>query len=272
MEDAEVTAEMRAAADAGRTSWPELAFDDAAFFRHVAALGGDALARHGADLYLACACAAGDRRALRYFEDDVLAPAARAVRSIDDGPAFVDEVRQRLRAGLLVGEGGAKPKIADYAGRGPLRAWVGVAAVRHGLMIRRGQQRVREVASDDDWTDALSAASTGNPELDLLKRQHAAAFGSALRDTVAALEPRLRAVMRMCFVDNLSIDEIGAAYGVHRATAARWIQRARDAMYDGTRSLLAQRLNLSPSELDRITALVQSQLDVSLSTLLPPNP
>jgi RNA polymerase sigma-70 factor (ECF subfamily) len=262
---------VRTAWEAGRAMWPELEVGYERFAVHVAAVPPEALARHGADLYLACACAAGDARALRAFDEQILVPAARAVRTIDDAGAFADEVCQRLRASLLVGDGVERPRIVDYAGRGPLRAWVGVAAVRHALMLRRGRERTREVTTDDDWTGALSAASTGNPELDLLKKEHAFAFGQALRDTALALEPRLRAVLRMAFVDGLSIDEIGSAYGVHRATAARWIQRARDELLAGTRALLAERLKLSASEFDRVTALVQSQLDVSLSTLLPPD-
>ena len=260
---------VRAAWEAGRATWPEIHIELDRFAAHVAAATPEALGRHGPDLYLACACAAGEPRALRAFDDQILVPAARAVRTIDDATAFADEVCQRVRASLLVGDGALRPRIVDYAGRGPLRAWVGVAAVRHALMLRRGQQRAREV-SDEDWTGALSAASTGNPELDLLKKEHAVAFGQALRETAAGLELRLRAVLRMAFVDGLSIDEIGAAYGVHRATAARWIGRARDELFSGTRAKLAERLKLSPSELDRVTALVQSQLDVSLSTLLPP--
>ena len=261
---------VRAAWEAGRLAWPAVALELEPFAAHVRDTAPEALARHGGDLYLACACATGDPRALRAFDDEILIPSARAVRTIDDAPAFADEVCQRVRASLMVGGAGERPRIVDYAGRGPLRAWVGVAAVRHALMLRRGQQRQREVSTDDDWTGKLTQASTGNPELDLVKREHAAAFGAALRDAAGALELRLRAVLRMHFVDALSIDEIGAAYGVHRATAARWIQRARDELFEGTRTRLAERLALSPSELDRMTALVQSQLDVSLSTLLPP--
>src|SRR5262249_564583 len=139
---------------------------------------------------------------------------------------------------LFVGED-AGPRLGLYAGRGPLRAWVGVAAARTALMLRRSQQRTREVSADeDDWAGALATISTNNPELELLKRQYAAAFGVALRDAVGGLEPRQRTVLRMSFVDGLSIDEIGAVYAVHRATAARWIQRACDTLFEKTRALL----------------------------------
>ncbi|MCE9580439.1 MAG: helix-turn-helix domain-containing protein [Deltaproteobacteria bacterium] len=250
----------------GAEAWPAVAVALERFAAHVRSLGAPDLARHGADLYLACACVDGDPRALAAFDAEVLTPAALAVRTIDASDAFGDEVRQRVRATLLV-DGAGGPRLATYGGRGPLRAWVGVSAVRTALMMRRSAKRQREVP-DDDWTGALVMASTGNPELDLLKRQYAAAFATALADACAGLEPRLRGALRMHFADGLSIDEIGAAYGVHRATAARWVQRAQTELGAATHALLLARLAISPSEADRVAALVHSQLDVSLSQLL----
>jgi RNA polymerase sigma-70 factor (ECF subfamily) len=257
---------VRAAWTAGAAAWPGLALELDRYAAHVETVAASDLARHGADLYLACACLIGSDRAVAAFDAAIIAPATVAVRAIDASAAFADEVRQRLRAALLVdGPGGAR--LAQYAGRGPLRAWVGVSAVRTALMMRREARRQREVP-DDDWADALAMASTGNPELDLLKRQYAAAFAVALTEACAALEPRLRGALRMHFADGLSIDEIGAAYAVHRATAARWVQRAQAELAAGTHARLTARLALSPSEAGRIAALVHSQLDVSLSQLL----
>ena len=254
---------------AGQTAWPDIVLDRARFAAFVAPLD-DRAARFADDLYLAAACVAQNIYAIATFDKEMLSGARGAIRSIDPSDTFVDEACQRLRANLLVGDG-ERAKIADYAGRGPLRAWVGVAAVRTALMMRRSQQRAREVPadSDNDWTDALITISTGNPELELLKRQYAAAFTEALRAAVESLESRLRSVLRMSFVEGLSIDEIGAVYAVHRATAARWIQKACEAVSEATRAQLADRLALTTTELERVTAMVQSQLDVSLSQLLP---
>jgi RNA polymerase sigma-70 factor (ECF subfamily) len=254
---------------AGHAAWPDVELAKEQFAAHIRTLDVSALERFPEDLYLACACLRGNQIALERFDRDVLSSARGAILAIDASPAFVDEAMQRLRANLIVGDQNG-PRLATYAARGPLRAWVGVAAARTALMMRRSQQRAREVSTDDDdWANALALISTNNPEMELLKRQYAAAFGTALRDAVSALEPRQRTVLRMSFVDGLSIDEIGAVYAVHRATAARWIQRACDTLFDTTRDLLAKRLALSPSELDRMTSLVRSQLDVSLSQLLP---
>lgn len=255
--------------DAGRAAWPQVELAREQLANHVARHDAEAVQRYPADIYLAAACLANSPSALAVFEREMLTPARAAIGTIDASAAFVDEACQRLRESLLVGAGA---RIADYAARGPLRAWVGVAAVRTALMMRRSQLRAKEVVGeDDDWTDALVVISTGDPELELLKRQYAVAFTEALRAVVAQLEPRLRTTLRMSFVDGLSIDQIGAVYNVHRATCARWIQRACQVILEQTRARLAERLALSPSELDRVTALVQSQIDVSLSQLLPAN-
>jgi RNA polymerase sigma-70 factor (ECF subfamily) len=253
----------------GQAAWPDVVLTREQFNAHISALDSEAIERFPADLYLVAACLAGDSYAIATFDRDLIAGARSAIQAVDSSKTFVDEAVQRLRASLFVGDGGG-PRLTLYAGRGPLRAWVGVAAARTALMMRRTQQRAREVSTDDDeWTGALVMISTNNPELELLKRQYASAFGDAFRDAIASLEARQRTVLRMSFVEALSIDEIGAVYAVHRATAARWITRACDTLFEQTRELLAQRLALTQTELDRMTALVRSQLDVSLSQLLP---
>ena len=254
---------------AGRAAWPDVVLDEVRFSAHAAGLDPDAAVRYPADIYLAAACLARDPAAIAAFDRDILSAARASIAAIDASPSFVDEVMQRVRTTLVVGDDGA-PKLLGYAGRGPLRAWVGITGARAALMLLRSQRRAKEVVLDsDEWAAALVTISTNNPELELLKRQCAKAFGEALKESIGGLEPRLRSAMKMSFVDGLSIDEIGAAYAVHRATAARWIERARDEVFEKTRALLAVRLALSDTELDRMTSLVRSQLDVSLSQLLP---
>jgi RNA polymerase sigma-70 factor (ECF subfamily) len=250
--------------------WPDIELDHERFAAHVSSVDPEASSRFPTDLFLAAACIHRDPTALTIFDREVLSSARGAIGAIDSNTEFIDEALQRLRTSLMVGDGnGVAPRLTLYAGRGPLRAWVGIAAARVALMMRRSQKRSKEISTDEDWTGSLAMISTNNPELELLKRQYAAAFSIALRDAVQALEPRMRSVLKMSFVDGLSIDEIGTIYVVHRATAARWIQRACDEVFEKTRDLLAERLSLSPTELDRMNAMVRSQLDVSLSQLLP---
>jgi RNA polymerase sigma-70 factor (ECF subfamily) len=62
-------------------------------------------------------------------------------------------------------------------------------------------------------------------------------------------------------------NQIGALYGTHRATAARWVAAARDELATRTRDELRRRLSLSHQEVDGLIRWVQSQLELSLQRL-----
>ena len=163
------------------------------------------------------------------------------VRRVGDGDQFVGDVRQALRTRLLVAAPGGAPRIADYAGRGPLGAWVRVAAVRVAIDLRRSQGQEPLPASGEH-----DASPADDPELALLKARHSAAYADALRAAMASLSAKERNLMRMHFVDGLSIDRIGVAYQVHRATAARWIEALRERLLAETYRQLGELLRPNP--------------------------
>jgi RNA polymerase sigma-70 factor (ECF subfamily) len=72
----------------------------------------------------------------------------------------------------------------------------------------------------------------------------------------------------MHLVHQLSIDEIGRTYDVHRATAARWLTAVRDRLQDETRRRLRERLKVDDRELDSLFRVVESQLAVSFRRVL----
>jgi RNA polymerase sigma-70 factor, ECF subfamily len=219
----------------------------------------------GPDLYLACACAAGDPSALRLFEDQVLPQADAALRRVDASPTFADEVRQILRQKLFVGDGESAPKIGDYAGRGPLATWVRVAAVRTALNLRGSGRRETPMSASQV---AALAPAVDDPGLKYLKARFADEFETSLALACGQLSERDRTILRLRYADDLNIDQIGALYGVHRATVARWIGRIRDEVYEGTRKDLIGRLKLDDSDFESLLRLAQSQIDVSLSAVL----
>jgi RNA polymerase sigma-70 factor (ECF subfamily) len=248
----------------GRRRWPlaTLAFD--AFERHCRRVfGADAsndVKREGADLYLCCACAAGDSEALRTFEREGLDVARAAIARVDRDADFVQETLQEVWDKLLVGP---RAKVAYYAGRGPLQAWIRVTATRAAL--DRCRARGATAAREAELSDRL-AATGPSPELALTKARYGGAFQKALRAAVAALSGQERNVLRMHVVGQCGIDEIGRAYNVHRATAARWLERARARIYDAVRRELSNRNpELSDSEFRSLARAMGSELTLSLT-------
>lgn len=255
-----------------RAAWPGVALDGARFAAHLARhLPADSPAEtlerlHLADLYLACACAEGLPLAHAAFEARVLPEVHVAVARLKLPPSSVDEVRQLVRQKMLVPGPDTPARLATYPGTGPLSGWVRAAALWIALDLQR--QRSHQDVSMEDSTLSLLVDPGDDPELVYLKTTYRAEFNTAFTQALANLSPRERNTLRLKYLDGLSIDQLGALYGVHRATTARWVVAAQQALLDETRRLLTERLRLTGSQLDSVLRLISSQLDVSLSRLL----
>jgi RNA polymerase sigma-70 factor, ECF subfamily len=259
-----VSATWQPAVRAAIAGWSRVSVEDAV--AHVeAALARGGLAAHAADLALALGVARGEPAAVRRFDAEVGPEMAAAARAVDRDPSFVDEVRQRTRIRIVVGEAGTPPRIAGYGGAGPLRAWVAIAAQRLALNAKR-DARVGASAGPDVLADLVDREP--DPELRHLKTLYRAEFRAALSAALAALTDRQRALLRLRFVDGLELAQIGRLYRVHESTASRWIAAALDDIARATREGLIARLAVTTETADSVARLVQSQLDLSIARLL----
>ena len=253
-----------ACAVAERT-WPAVTIDRAAVAAALAArLAPSAISTDAAvELALALACAKGDRAALEAFDRAYLAdvPAGLAHMKLDR--AVIDDLLQEVRTKLMVAEPGAVPRILDYAGQGKLRGLCQVMAARAAVSRLRAHKRT---APDDDV--AALAAAGDDPELAFLKAHYRDAFKSAFAAAAAELDARDRNLLRLHHLGGVTLDQLAAMYGVHRATAVRWLADVRKRLLAGTRGMLRSRLDVSADELDSIMELIGSRLDASVHRLL----
>jgi RNA polymerase sigma-70 factor, ECF subfamily len=241
---------------AGRAAWPGVELDESVFAGYLAERG-PVDPQRAADLYLACACARGDQAAIAVFLREMVPHIEAAVLGLGADPTQVDEVRAQLVDALLVGE---RPGVATYAGRGQLRSWVRSIAVRTGM---RQLGRMRAAAGGDEALATL-AADADDPEIEHLKSLYGDAFRAAFAAALAALTARQRNLLRQHYLDELTVDQLGALYRVHRATAARWVAAAREALFDDTRRRMIEALGLAPGDYDSLLRLLHSQLDLSI--------
>lgn len=261
-----------AAVERGRADWPGIVVsgDELAQIAalrlsgarsHEAAAGVESL--DAAELYLAAGCARGDPAALVQFRVRFFDVLAAPLRRMGLDAAQRDDVWQMVCTRLLVGHGGAPPRIVRYAGAGQLAGLVRVAATRLAL---NWLERARR-GTDDDGLDEL-AATGSDPELQFMKREHRAALKEELEAAVKDLSARQRMVLRLHLVERLGIDSIAAICAVHRATAARQIAVAKERLAIRVRLRLVARWRVSDPDLPALRTLVDSQLDLSLRRLL----
>jgi RNA polymerase sigma-70 factor, ECF subfamily len=248
----------------GARAFPKIAVPRAAVEallerRPVATAIDDDLA---ADICLACACLEGDRHALAVFDEQIVGQVPSWIARIEADGAGQAEVQQLLRQRLLVHGDGRPAKLVDYVARGRLASWVRVVAIRLALDARRAQKPLADIER------AADMLVQDDPELDYLEARYKGPFQSAFRIALDELPDRDRTVLRMHLVDDLDIDRIGALYDVHRATAARWLARARESLFEMTRSHLRAELGLDDAEFTSLVRLVRSRLDVSVCRIL----
>src|SRR5262249_13038770 len=117
-----------------------------------------------------------------------------------------------------------------------------------------------------DHFDLLDAAD--DPELHTLKNRHGAEFKQAFQAAVAELPARDRGILRALIVDARGVTEIAAVYGIHQATAYRWVSEIRHALLEGTRARLRDKLRLDDPSLDSAMRLIDSNITMSLDRLL----
>src|SRR5262249_41153536 len=142
-------------------------------------------------------------------------------------PAWVEEIRQILREKLFVG---ASPKILDYSGRGSLSNWLRVVTVRTALNLMSKRNELldgRGTSFEAQGVGRLGA----DPELEYIKERYRRAFELALEASVAALSSEQRNLLRLHFIQAVSLDGLAHLFHMHRATIARRIAQARAAIF-----------------------------------------
>lgn len=260
---------LRSRWDEARGAWPALAVSAEQWVAAVAR-GLDAStplsaldSLHAADLYLAQACAAGDNGAIAAFEAACRVAIETSLRSMNLADDAIAEVTQDVREKLFVPADGA-PKIATYSGRAALTTWTRTVATRTALARFR---RRTDVAVDDAVMQALPAVTDG-PEEEHFRSRYAGELKAAFEEAMVQLSYEQRNILRHHYIDQLTIDEIGALYNVHRTTAFRWLEAARATLGKRTQNAFRARVQLTTSEMQSVVRLLESNVELSLRRLL----
>lgn len=211
-----------------------------------------------ADVALVTRVVAAEPDAVAQFER-LLERCRGAIATIERAPHFGDEVLQQLRADLLTDE----PRLLQYAGTGPLLAWLRASAVRLALRMRAKAGPTAPAAAEQN--DALDEAIA---EIGLLRSEARTELGHALRTALRSLGPRERAVLRLVFVDGQSQTAVAARYGVHEASVSRWLAASREKLHRATRAALSEQLGPERPAVDSLLGLVDHDVSMSLERLL----
>lgn len=250
----------------GRLRWPALTLPDEEFVGYVRERcpAGTEVSRLAVeDLYLAFGCARGDAAAVALFEREFLPAVERVLARRERDPMLVDETKQRLRTRVLVAPPGGRPRIAEYQGQGSLASWLRVVALREHIEALRAIRG--GVPLDEEELPA--PATLLSPELAADEARLLPAFRQAFHRALEALPPRDRTLLRLHYIDGLSLDPIGALYRVNKGTVSRWLAAIRARLQDEVLAQLQRASGVSPEETRSLLRALQSRIELSLRGL-----
>ena len=151
----------------GAARWPDISMTTEDLARYAARVSlAEGAEAHAADVFLVCACLQGNARAVRELDRLIDLHTRSFVARIDTSPVFVDEVRQRIRERLLLGD---EPRLARYSGAGPLIAWLRVLGVRLAVDMKRAPSGSRPTLSAE--IGARLMYPSVDPELRLIETE-----------------------------------------------------------------------------------------------------
>lgn len=254
-------ARSQAALAAASSRFPELELETPGLLEFLARPGQLDDERYWAEVCLAYCCGVGQPKALQRFEREYLPAARQALSLLGLDEATIDDRLQQLRERFFVGE---FPRVLEYRGAGSLEGWVRATAGRLGLDARRHATRLKGREQE-----ALLLAACP-PSLDTQPDQArlTPVWREAFRRAVETLSSRERALLTMSLLHGASVDAIGELYAVHRSTAARWLERIRETLRQRTYDALRGLTGAGDSELQSLTRMVLSVVEVSLERQL----
>lgn len=225
---------------------------------------GTALAevRYAEDYVLAIACLMQVPQALEALDRLVVGHAAPAIMRVVKCAAQTDDLLQQLRARVFTADG----KLQSYRGQGPLGGWLRAIAVRQALEFKESLNG----RPPEELPEELPLVED-DVELRYLRLRHREAFKAAFKAAFSALSPRDRTVVRLNLADGISLERLGASYGVHKSTVSRWVAAARALLRDTLRSELCTRLGMDGRAVDSLLDAVGPNFSMSLPSLGEPS-
>jgi RNA polymerase sigma factor (sigma-70 family) len=192
---------------------------------------------HLEDLALAQACAAGQELAWEFFVETYrpyLRSAAAAILRTSAAAAEARELADSLFAelyGLADGKTGDRSLFRYFHGRSSMKTWLrAVLAQRHIDAVRVARRFESLDEADGDGKVHEPADRVALPIGDPYRAKYISLFQAALNAALERIELRDRERLRLYYVEEKTLAEIGKKLGEHESSASRNLERIRREM------------------------------------------
>jgi len=208
------------------------------------------------ELFLALACSLGDGIAWEHFVDDYLPLVRRFAERACRASAEAEDLAQDLVAALIPPAAPGKPsRLAGYNGGGSLGAWLRVTVARAAIdRFRRDRRQISLEVMEEQGSElpAPSADSARERAGEPLDAHWGPVLSKLLEEELRLLPARDRLILALYYLRGVRLEAIGRQFGVHEATASRWIEAARKRVRKRVEAALRRRHGLRARDLQSL--------------------
>lgn len=218
----------------GRRAYPDIRHDIDSFRRDCARRGSGADSKHGLDLYLCSAWAAGDRVAREVLAGKATPVIQRVVSRYpySDRRDVVAHILDRL----------FERHFAGYRGLRSLRGYVRQIALHILISERRAALNTSRPSAARGSSRALSPPPSDELQQALTSRT--GAMSRIIRQAFTHVDDHQRLLLHHYFVQGLSLEALAGVHAVDRSTIARRVNRALASLRSTVAALLKDRPEL----------------------------
>src|SRR5262249_32219255 len=202
---------------------------------------------HLEDLGLAQACSIGREAAWEYFVETYrpyLRAAAAAILRASSTLAEARELADSLFGelyGLADGKTGERSLFRYFHGRSSMKTWLrAVLAQRHIDAIRAAKRFESLDEPDGDGQVHEPAQRVVAPLADPYRGRYVKLFQIALGSAMERIEPRDRERLRLYYVEEKTLAEIGKKLGEHESSVSRNLERIRREIRERVEEILSK--------------------------------
>ncbi len=203
------------------------------------------------DLWLVCGVLSDTKAAITTFDVKLCEEVRRVCRRMKLRSDAEEELAQDLREKLLLKGDDGRTRLEKYDGDGPLGRWMEIVAMRLQLNKLRTPKRV--TVAEQQILDTVVAKEK---DMTHLHGDYFAEFTNAFADAMQGLDAESKQVLRMAYLENIGLDEIGQKIGMSRASAHRRLVKARQQVARDTEKKLQDTILVSSELLTEIQRLV----------------
>ncbi len=221
------------------------------------------------DLFLATACAEGDEAAWVSFQSRYQSVIRKAARYCTDNASQGKEISESLMTDLFLpspsGLGKSASKIAQYDGMGSLEGWIRVVVSRMAIdQIRRHQKQVSLEDLDTEPVAAGPVSMNPSSERKLDMQKATAMLQPSLDYALDQLTSQEKLVLKLYYLQDANLKEIGLLLNVHESTASRMVARIKKHMRKSVERHLQDFFHVRRREIRHLIATAQSQVQLDL--------